>query len=176
MTSATRKCSSIVTGPEPDASTCAAGNGGFFGRNAGATLWVNSAGSKNRPSGWPILRMAADWQSRDTSGNSSRCGTCQLAGGLPPFRRTRAEWWRFRRKATCWLPTPFARGPTGSSTSGGWHNSLTHIRSPIQLDRWAVLKFSPDGTRLASLNRGGNIAIWAVEGWRRLSGYQGTKE
>jgi len=42
--------------------------------------------------------------------------------------------------------------------------------------RPAVLKFSPDGTRLASLNRGGNVALWAVKDWTRLADIRVPKD
>jgi WD40 repeat protein/serine/threonine protein kinase len=50
---------------------------------------------------------------------------------------------------------------------------------PFQITNSArpvVLKFSPDGARLASLNRGGHIAMWTVEGWSPLPDLEAPKD
>jgi eukaryotic-like serine/threonine-protein kinase len=52
-----------------------------------------------------------------------------------------------------------------------------------QITNWAgahsvgpvALKFSPDGTQLMSLNRGGNVARWDVKDWKRLPDLQTPK-
>ena len=92
---------------------------------------------------------------------------CLAASELPPFSRMKATSWRSHRAAICWRPTPETR-----SDSGGPAPGISSANSPFPVTS-AFLKFSPDGTRLASLSHPDEVTVWEVDQWavvRRIRG------